>query len=112
MRTRRAHYFWVTALLAATAGLAPIPSIAGRQAQALPLTPQPIFSEELGDGRVLARFTHGVTVVAVHRDGNPVRDDPVVGRGRWDLGGAPPAGLHRRAGRGGGGTVPGRPPLP
>jgi hypothetical protein len=36
----------------------------GRPAKAVTLAPQLIFSEDLGDGRVLARFTEGVTVVA------------------------------------------------
>jgi hypothetical protein len=42
----------------------PVSPLAGGQARAVALTQQPIFSEDLGDGRVLARFTQGVTVVA------------------------------------------------
>jgi len=64
MRTRRARHALLTAILAGTAGLAPVSPLEGRQAHAAALTPQQIFSEDLGDGRVLARFTQGVTVVA------------------------------------------------
>ena len=64
MRIRRARYVLLTALLALTAGLAPVSPFRGGRAQALSLWPQPTFTEDLGDGRVLARFTQGVTVVA------------------------------------------------
>lgn len=48
----------------AAAGIGPISSTRA-QANLVPqLTPQAIFSEDLGDGSVLTRFTHGVTVVA------------------------------------------------
>jgi hypothetical protein len=63
MRTRRAHFVVVTAFLAATVAVG-LPTSTGPQAQAEPLIPQLIFSEDLGDGRILARFTSGVTVVA------------------------------------------------
>jgi hypothetical protein len=64
MRSRRVRRILLSALVAATAGLAPVPRFGGESAQATTLTPQPIFSEDLGDGRILARFTHGLTVVA------------------------------------------------
>lgn len=63
MRTRRAHYVLVIAFLSSI-GLTPIPALRGLPARAVTLNPEPIFSEDLGDGRVLARFTEGVTVVA------------------------------------------------
>jgi hypothetical protein len=64
MRSRRARSILLTALVAAVTGLTPVPRLGGGSAQAVTLTPQPIFGEDLGDGRILARFTHGVTVVA------------------------------------------------
>ena len=63
MRSRRARSMLVTPLLAVTVALG-LPASGGQEALALPVVPQLIFSEDLGDGRILTRFTGGVTVVA------------------------------------------------
>lgn len=64
MRTRHPRHVLLAALVAVTAALTPGLPPMTRQAQAVALTPQLIFSEDLGDGRVLTRFTQGVSVVA------------------------------------------------
>lgn len=64
--------------MAGTAGLVP-GSFSGASARADTLTPQPLFTEELGDGRVLARFTQGVTVVATAGTEILFATDPTTG---------------------------------
>ena len=52
------------AALVTTAWIGPIAAPDAEAAPTPQLSPQVVFSEDLGDGRVLTRFTHGVTVVA------------------------------------------------
>jgi hypothetical protein len=64
MRIRRTRYGLLTTVLSIAAVISPAVTLVRQQADAAALTPQPVFSEDLGDGRVLTRFTGGVTVVA------------------------------------------------
>lgn len=89
MRMSRARLVVFTTFLAGTTGLVPV--FGSGPAQAVVTMPQPIFSEELGDGRILARFTHGVTVVATAGTEILFDADPTTGEaGGLSVGLRPP----------------------